>query len=289
MTVRPNFFLQSGRAKTKLALATALIPLVCSIAAHASAPLPRPFAVKTPPATLAFTQYLVDKGLVDPTAEENARYGFVNRGNTPVIMTKISVSCGCLKPEVIVGDQRFRPNDKDELLLPIPPGEQGMILLRVQMANQEPGHHEYTLTVETRPARSKESQSTDLAFQLRVPDRGVTVRPASMVLYHNGGRIEEQSITVTDMRPDHFRVEGVSCDSDLVQLRTEDAVADENGFRRIPIKLAVSDQVPPGKHVTVVRIFTDDPEYPELRVPLWIYGPKQSNAQISTGEAPAKH
>jgi len=38
-----------------------------------------------------------------------------------------------------------------------------------------------------------------------------------------------------------------------------------------------------------VRIFTDDPEYPELRVPLWIYGPKQPTAQISTGDAPAKH
>ncbi len=83
MTVRYS------RAKMKLALATALIPLVCSIAAHASAPYAETVRGQNPPATLAFTQYLVDKGLVDPTAEENARYGFVNRGNTPVIMTKI--------------------------------------------------------------------------------------------------------------------------------------------------------------------------------------------------------
>lgn len=279
---------RNSRAKMKLALATALIPLVCSIVAHAAGPTLRSFSVETPAGSLAFTQYLVDKGLVDPTTQENAKYGFVNRGITPVIMTKITASCGCLKPVVIIGDENFSPNDKDELLLPIPPGEQGMILLRVQMANQEPGDKEYTVTVETRAARSEQLHRTDLAFRLRVPDRGVIVRPASMVLYQRGGQFPKDKapeIVVTDMRDTPFRVEGVSCDSDLVELHVEQASVDGNGFRRFPVKLSISDHVPPGKHVTVVRIFTDDPENAELRVPLWIYGPQQPNSKISTAPA----
>ncbi len=284
MTERPIVLSRSGRARRRIALAAALVPLVWSVVAHAGGSKPAALTIAPPAPSLSYTQYLVDKGEVKPTAEEDAMFGFVNRGSEPVLITKIKASCGCLQPRVICGEQVFRPGEDDKLLLPIPPGEQGMIQLRVQMANQEPGQKEYTVTVDTRGVGKEQSEQTVLAFRMAIP-ASVEVQPRSMVVYQRGGTInKEQEIVVTDMRPVPFRVLGASCESDLVELRLEKTTANENGHRRTVVKLAFVETAPPGKNVAVVQIFTDDPDYAVVRVPLWIYGPQEENPQISSGD-----
>lgn len=251
------------RATVKFSLAAAMIPLAWSIVAHAAPPAPRAFAIQDDRPALAFSQYLIDKGQVEATAQEDAKFGFTNRGAQPVTLTKLSASCGCLQPVVLLGDQHYRPDQEDRMSLTIPPGAHGVILLRIQMANQEPGDHDYTVTAEFDDGRLRRRE---LGFRLIIPDRGVFVRPASMMLYPRDGLMPtDQEIVVNDRYNGALRIEGVSCTSDLFEFEVLEPRTDPNGYRQIPIKMRMVRPAAPGRQTHVVQIFTNDPRYAQLR------------------------
>lgn len=268
-----------GKRQNLLLLAAVLSPFLLSVFAHAAGSQPRAVSVEPKP-SLAFSQYLVDKGQVDPTAQENAQFAFVNSGTEPIEITKVKASCGCLQPVVWVGEQRHRPNEDGRLSLKIKPGEQGRIVLRVQMAGQEPGAKEFTVTVDS---RDRQEHSRELVFRIDLPERGVYLDRSRMVLYQRTGVATTEDVLITDMRDDVLSIEGIQCTSDLVQAEVLQPQTNSDGFREFPIRLTVSGDVPPGKHEVFVRIFTNDADYPELRVTLWIFGSKAAAEKTATG------
>ena len=58
---------------------------------------------------------------------------------------------------------------------------------------------------------------------------------------------------------------------------------DANGQRTAEVLVTVG-AVPPGKHQAFVEIATDDPDYPEVRVPVLVMGPAAAKSAARNAE-----
>jgi len=270
--------------KTKFAVFAALIPLFVAIAAYARGSAPQPFHPKSTQSAIAFRQYLVDKGLVDLSVQEIARFDFVNNSGRSAVITKIKGSCGCLTPVVMLGAQDFRPDENGVLELSIPPGARGTILIQIQMANQEAGDKDYTITVET---ADRETHVSNLTYSLKIPDRGLEIQPRELMFISHGGPIVEKDILVIDHRESPYRVLGAKCKLDFVDLKIGKPHYDEHGYQQTPITVTTPNGVPPGKHTAFIQIYTDDAEHPVENVALWI-SQKTPTATPIAGEESAE-
>ena len=79
----------------------ALLPLATAVGFDAVGTRPRPIATgSTPRPGLAFDQYLVNLGSVPAQAEHRAFFAFTNTGSSPITITALRPSCGCLDPRL---------------------------------------------------------------------------------------------------------------------------------------------------------------------------------------------
>lgn len=239
----------------KLLVAGAVLPFLLAVVAHAVGRPVRPFPAGVSRAGLAFDQYLVDLGETHPSEQVSARFRFTNTGEVPVTLKKLEPSCGCLTPEL-----------RKKV---IEPGESSDLLLRVQTANQEIGPKEYRLTVNYEDVKPRQA---NLVFRVILPDNQVLVRPRALVFYQLGNGATSQELVVTDRRARPLEILGASCKSDLANVDVLESDQDEHGFRRLRVKVTVAGSVPPGRRQDVVTVFTNDRDYPELKVPLIIEG-----------------
>lgn len=242
------------RARLPLYLA-ACIPFALGVIFHTIGWRAQAAAKLAPPPALAFDQYLVNLGEVEPTAQVYGRFGFTNTSDHPVTIHELKPSCGCLNPRL---EKRTYA-----------PGESGEFYLRVQTANEEPGPKEYFCKVLYEDIEPRE---VEVRFKVTLPDEQVAVRPRALIFYQPAGGAPppSQKVVVTDYRAMPLRVTSIRCTSDLITATLGDAATDSDGVHRTYLSVAVTGSPTPGKHRALVRIFTNDPEYPELRVPLMI-------------------
>jgi hypothetical protein len=231
----------------------AMIPFALSLVFHAvdspaSQPAPGP-----PRPALAFQQYLVDRGQVEPSAVVTARFAFTNRGRETVTVKDLLPSCGCLNPKL---EKRVYA-----------PGESGEFFLHVQTANEQPGQKEYFCKVVYDDPQTRE---VDLAFRVQLPERQVTVRPKSLIVYQFSAQPQTETIVVSDYRARPLRLIEARCTSDLVTVAIGDPGTDEEGATTIPVSVSIAADIPPGRYPAWILLTTDDSVFPELRVPLLI-------------------
>jgi hypothetical protein len=234
------------------------VPLLLAFAAHFAGPRPaRILAAPVRPA-LALDQYLVDLGPVAPSEEIRAHFDFTNRGKAPLTVTDLVPSCGCLQPQM--KKKTYRP------------GESGNFVVRVQTASENPGLKEYTITIRyTDPA----PREVDVVFRVVLPDNQVTVRPRALAFYQLGEQgpgIAPQKIDVTDRRGRHLNITRVECSRDIADVELAEVDFDEAGHWHAQLNVTVPNRLPAGRVEATVHIFTDDPAYRMLRVPLIIEG-----------------
>jgi hypothetical protein len=239
----------------RLSTAGLAIPFLCAIVAQVAGPHERPVVGEVSRPGLSFRQHLVDLGEVPPGEEVRGWFEFINTGSTPVKITKITPSCGCLQPRL-----------KKEVYQP---GERGDITVRVKTALEAPGAKEYRVRVDFEDAQPR---TMDLGFKLVLPENQVLVRPRALLCYQTNGQPTEKEISVTDGRSTPLTIEGATSSSDFVAVKIVGAGRDEDGRWCTTIKVTVAGEVPPGEHHTSVTMFSNDPAYPELRVPLIIAG-----------------
>lgn len=248
-TVRRFFTIQ-----TLIAMATT-VPFFAAVVAHALGHTPAPVTPGEPPSALAFEQYLVDLGNVEPTQEVMARFGFINVGKVPVKIRKFTPSCGCLTPQL--KKREYGPN------------EDGEFLLRIRTAGEALGPREFWLDVEYEDVKPREVR---LTFRVSLPENQVLVRPRALVFYQFGKEATTREIVVTDNRKEQLELFGARCETDLPSLDVRDPEVDEDGNRKIRVAVTIPGNVPPGRHRDVVTLLTNDPVYRELKVPLIIEG-----------------
>lgn len=234
-----------------IAVAVAAAPFVGAVVAYAVGHSPQPLAREPQRPALAFEQYMVDLGEVSPTEEVFARFRFTNIGSSTVTIREWVPSCGCLNPQL--GKQVYEPH------------ESGEFRLRVQTANELPGAREYTLTVKYDDVQPREAR---LVFRVVLPQDQVIVRPPALIFYQWSDKPTIQDITVTDRRAQPLEVEGVRCSSKAVDVQVGERERDEFGHYRTKVRVTVPGNIPAGRFQAQVTIFTSDPAYHELRVPL---------------------
>lgn len=231
------------------------IPFLLALAAQAVGPKASPVAAAAVRPALAFDQYLVDLGPVNPSEEVRVHFDFTNRGTENVTIDELLPSCGCLQPQLPKKEYK--------------PGESGSFFVRVQTANENPGLKEYNIAVKY---NDPEPRQAEVFFRVVLPDDEVLVRPRALAFYQLGsGGIKPQTIEITDRRGRHLNVTRVECSRDVVRVERQESQPDESGIWRERLSVAVADVLPPGRIEALIRIFTDDPEYRVLRVPLEIY------------------
>ena len=253
--------------------------------------------VATPRPPLAFHQYAINLGRVEPRIEHFAHFAFTNNSDRAIELRDLKTSCGCLKQL------------KEQTVFE--PGEQGRFALRIQSANQTPGEKFYTATAVYGPVGQTDQQfETELTFRVLLPEATVLVRPRVLVVHQSNGRSLTHSIAVSDLRSRPLNVLGVESNSDRVRValqaesvpqkrsfddfarqlcappstpaigwfardarRRQDEEADANAGVIQRILVTVSD-LPPGRSEAEIRIRTDDPEFDILRVPVRLNGPE---------------
>ncbi len=210
-------------------------------------------------AELRVRQPAIELGEIRGGQRLTQRFDMVNLGHGPVEITEVRPGCGCLVPTV---EPRI-----------LQPGQRGTVTLAVNTLGQPAGTHTWKATVSYRAAQGP----AEISLELRATViNEVVVQPASLTLFTEGPAAQE--ITLTDLRPNPLTITGVAANLPGVKTRVLPA-GDASGRRSVKILLEVSGEVPAGRHEGLLQIFTDDPLYGALHVPLRII--KQPRARLS--------
>lgn len=217
---------------------------------------------------LVFSQYAVNLGEVPATGVVPAHFDYWNRGDQPLEITELTPSCGCLAPR-IVDNQRV-----------LQPGERGRFYVSVKTANETPGPKDYTVQVKYKDEQPREEI---VRFHLDVPERKVTVTPSEVYFYQLTGQPDSRTIRVQDHRGKRLNVTDVQVTSELATVTKGKAREGEEGAWENEIRVDVPGHVPAGRKIALIKIQTDDDDYPLITVPLLIQGPEKPTVQLTSG------
>ncbi|GIS58124.1 MAG: hypothetical protein CM1200mP2_03490 [Planctomycetaceae bacterium] len=200
---------------------------------------------------------------VSPPGRTPRFFAFTNTGSTPVRVPP-HPSCGCLDPKL--------PKATWE------PGERAGFSLR-SWPPATPGPKEYTVRVEYddgKPGRPCCAEGE--------PARAETgLSPKALIFYQNTPDPITRPITLSRHHIKRLSVLDVSTSSSIVQAAIGRDRIDANGQRTAEVLVTVG-AVPPGKHQAFVEIATDDPDYPEVRVPVLVMGPAAAKSAARNAE-----
>ncbi len=195
------------------------------------------------------------------------RFEFHNAAEAPLKIDRIKPSCGCVTTRLLQPPEGYTP------------GEAGEFYLEVDTSSESAGPHEYEVMIDYRIA-GKEQESSQVVFRVDVPEKKVMVQPRALIFYQFNADPTQQKVTITDFREGYdlelldLRLEGEFLSVDIPQ-----AGRDEYGHRLWTFHLTVAGAIPSGRKTGYVEIETNDAEYPELRIPVLIYGPPESPAK----------
>jgi hypothetical protein len=208
-------------------------------------------AVTPAQADLEFPELRADVGQVRSGPALAHTFPFVNRGPEAVEFIEVRASCGCLTPRL---DRRTYP-----------PGEGGQLRLEVNTLSQAPGPHTWRVDLRYRCGETLHDAALLLCGTLFTE---VSVTPAAINLYVDRGLSQE--IIVTDLRPGGLTVTGAAATSQGLRARSGARFRDAAGHWACRVALEVADDYPEGRHEETFSVYTDDPAYRELRVPVTV-------------------
>lgn len=241
-----------------------LIPALCGLGFSLIEARPSPAQPGLPRAPLAFHQYAVNLGRVEPRRDHFAIFAFTNKSDEAIELRELKTSCGCVTQHQ---DRKvFQPR------------EDGEFALRIQSANQEPGPKRYTCKAIYGPVgKPEQSFEADLVFQVWLPESSVMVRPRVLIVHQPTAVETVKPIAITDLRPKPMKIRNASCELPFVTVTIRDATEltekdNEAGvISMLDVKVTA---VPSGRHETEIRVATDDPEFNVLRIPVRLHGPE---------------
>ena len=211
-------------------------------------------------AQLRFERPQADLGEVRGGKPLTHRFAFVNAGDTFVEILEVKPGCGCLKPRVTH--------------LRIPPHQPGAIELDVNTLGHVGGPHVWQTQLTYRAATS--IKELTLALKAHIIN-DVAVQPAALTLITGG--VVSQEVVLSDRRGQPLRVTEVRPSSPRLIARAGEPSRDEKGRLVYKITVAPAADCPEGRHEEAVAIYTGDPEYRALTVPVTIV--KRSRERLS--------
>jgi hypothetical protein len=185
---------------------------------------------------------------------------FVNAGPDAVEIVEARASCGCLAPQL--QKQTYRP------------GEEGELFVEVNTLGQPAGRNSWHVKLSYRQADKLEETTLRLSAELI---REIEVEPTAITML-TGTEIRRE-ITVTEMRERPLHITDVRCSSPKLSGQIAGVSKDAAGRRVTRIGVKLAGDCPEGRHDEVIALYTDDPDYPELKVPITIL--KQHRTRIA--------
>ncbi len=235
------------------------LPFVLAVLVHTARPsVPLAIVAPSRPA-LAFDQYLIDLGRIQPTSEVRGTFVFENRGRHPVEIQEVHPSCGCLQPQL--STRRLEP------------GEAGAVILRMQPANETPGRKEYYADVRY---ADPDPRTVRVTFRLELPEQQLAVKPRALLVYQLSDTPTVHTISVSDTRDQPVQILDAAVNSAFVTITRRGSHRTAEHGQVTEFDVEVSPNLPSGRHDAVVTIKTSDPRSPVIRVPMLMNGRPQS-------------
>lgn len=199
------------------------------------------------PAELRFVKRTYGLGEVPGGPICEAHFDFENIGSTTIEILGVRRDCGCLEP--MLSQKTLRP------------GQTGALGLRVRTLGQPAGQRNWSAWVRYREGEQIEEVRVTLLATIR---NDVAVQPAALAL-HVENQLR-QEITVTDRRPRALHLNAARASSAAVQATI---VPEGNGVTRVLLDVS-GRALQPGRHDLTLILYTDDPQYRELQVPITV-------------------
>ena len=239
----------------------AIVPLA-AVVAWAKPAQPREVAFpSTKP--ISFSQHAIVHGQVEPRPVIEATFRFTNLSSKPAEIVELLPSCGCLRPK-LAGGQREGNATR------FAPGESGEFTIGVETANESPGQQLYSVLV--RSQADGQDYSQVVRYAVTLPSKKLTVQCNGLIFTQIQGEAGTKQFDIFDPRPQPATITSVGCDHPLVQTLIQPT--DDSTLTRIVVNVAAG--LKPGTDErTALRIETNDPAYPIIRVPIHLRGPKK--------------
>ena len=213
------------------------------------------------PAPLHCAAPLETKGDVKAGPPLAHTFELTHRGpaGTTLTITKVEASCGCLRRTL--GSGVLRPGETTKLTLDV------NTLTQPDGPNRWQALVSYTLDLPTPPGAPAASQSGELLLVVTANlSRDVTVTPPQVGFSCTGEAA--QILTVADRRAKPLIVVKATTSSPHLTAEVGAVAAGPGGVRTQPITVKLAADAPAGHRDEAVILLTDDPAYPEFRIPV---------------------
>jgi hypothetical protein len=190
-----------------------------------------------------------------------------NQTNRTITIHQLLGGCGCLKPKLSA--QAILPN------------ESVSVTMEISTLSQPSGPNRWRMTLKYRLDPTKEDPNPkEMESHLEVRAtliKEVQVEPASLVFVTSDALTKE--IVLKDTRAKSLIVKSVQ--TGLPHLKGELLAPskDKQGRSVQSIRLSLSGDCPSGHYSEMITLTSDDPDYPEIRIPIQIV--KKSPQQVS--------
>src|SRR6266851_837321 len=216
-------------------------------------------------ADVHFAEPVAEAGVVYAGAALAHEFIFENSGPQAVSVLDVRSPCGCLKPTL--AQSSFRA------------GEKGSVRLEANTLSQAPGPH--TWPVMSKSHTGNVAREICLRLNARLVSE-VTVQPAALIVFAD--KIAQHELVLTDSRPKALLIREVRASSSKLFPRVSEAARAANGQTIWKINLAVADDYPDGRHEEILDVYTDDPRYGDLRVPVTVIKRAQQRLAATPSE-----
>jgi hypothetical protein len=216
-------------------------------------------------AQLVCAQPSVNVGEVKAGQALSHRFTLANRSGEAAQITATQPSCGCLTPRL--GERRLSP------------GAIGVLLLEINTLTAPAGPNSWHVKIACTSGR--ETYELTLTILATVIAE-ITVEPAALVLQTRSTASAE--VTLIDGRPHPLRVTDLRPSSPHLAASLATKQTGDDSANRTRIHVAVQPGFPDGRHDETLQIFTSDPQYPELRIPVTVLKQARSAIQATPGE-----
>ena len=202
-------------------------------------------------ADLHFPQVTADLGQVRGATMLAHRFTFTNSGPDAVEIIETRPTCGCSTSSL---EKRSYQ-----------PGESGTLVLEINTLSQPAGNNTWGVHVHYRVG--EQMRETLLCVTGHVI-KDVTVQPAAMTVQTDAALAHE--IVITDIRPRPLSITAVDTTCSWLKAQPLAVGHDASGHWLGKVRVAIAADCPEGRHNERVDIFTDDPDYRDLRIPVTI-------------------
>jgi hypothetical protein len=146
--------------------------------------------------------------------------------------------------------------------------------MEVNTLSEAPGRNTWQITM----TYQTEGQSFEIPLRIAAKlRREIVVEPAAVMIMANAAISNE--IQVTDLRAQPLSIKDVSTSAAGLKAHWEGESRDASGHRIQKIQLQLSGDFPEGRHNEILSIYTNDPAYREIKVPVTIV--KHANQRLN--------